>query len=535
MNLASEHYNLAFRYLFLSKLLKDAKERIDKCLTGFATNFKSQELESKLILPILAMETETLHQQVELISSISNNHHWSFPTLDGGSSQGGVRYSQHLLWHPSMEKDDGDLCSPSYFPSSPRHQLLFFWLNSTMSQPFRLKLVIRKCVLTDLGELGKRFPEPVDIVDEPENPPPKRRRYASRLVSVSVNQFGKHLEIDMSSVENVAPSRTLFEQYSENLAEGVVQFRHLSPGEAVVCLNDYCPDTGRFLPLSFVHLTVRIVEGGGFGFHCTCRTHKDLLACALGNISLREGEEPVLDDTFNCLHVRYYQKFLSNCFEDLRASTTTGVHRQVRDTLHLVHDPIVILGPCDVKGATKLSVKGQEEGDLAFVHITFQNKSCFARCMVGLCGSRNQNRKKIPRVQDVNEKLHCPHLNTLSAGIEILHDEFPGYFAVSEEGLLDEEGEESEEVNMENMDDIELRTVKDTISFDVDSSRWKSSSLCQHVPMQMDDPLLIEETGGRLLFMKKENLNMAGMYKGQDLCPIIQENNCPCGVRIFLL
>lgn len=506
------------------------RDHFDQCLTRWCVEGEViAKGPASLLEHVRVLPYQTLPEQFQVLSSVSNFYQWKYPLPKGGVFQSSPRLLQYLLWHPDMGDFDG-FSSPMKFPSSPRNQLIFFLLNDR-KHGSRFSLVVEKALREDdsqhtLSDFQDEPPPP----DRP--PPPKRRRYVSRIVSATAEQVAQNLEVTLVDVDNCAPKeRFLFDQFAERLSDGVIQWRQSSEEVEVVCMNDFCPTSGRFLPCHFVTLTVSKLLEGKKAFHCTCKVHNLLTGVELGGV---EEEMVLLDDKWTCMHARFFCEFLANVPNDLENESLSHVLDNVKRHFPEKDNPLVLLGAASMSGASKFSVKGTDS-TFSLVHITFRN-GCNAMCMNGFCRASIQNKKKIPKVLPMSKADLCPHLSTVYANVEFVKSFFPEFFGSMEEDAGNE-GESGaipqpmgEEVNQE---DAQIGGIPDSVSFHEESGLWKSLAFSQTTPFEMHDPDLVRATGSRLQFINPCNMTVRGQYEGPDLKPDCNGKNCMCGVGFF--
>ncbi len=535
------------RFLWVPQPLENQACQWDQQLSAFMVSGESslgENQSQRMIEHILAKRRSTLQEQVSLLTSISNFHWWVGLAMDGTKLKKKPTPAKHqfLLSHPGQTQQ-GDVTHTQHLPSSPRNQLLYFFSNGRI---FGQRFMDTLEYVLQLDREG--FPAPgvldVDEGSEPPRPPKRSRRYQAREITLSPGDFFESMSLDSDQVSQVVNNlgdqdRGLFRPFSEDLvSHGLLQIRRLCDTLVIVAMSDYCEETGKLLPLKFVHVTASMEHDQLF-VKCTCKIYLKMSGAALKH--LQEEEDVFLGQTFTCMHCSFYRKFIhqdrSNLFHQ---NSTTNTLAKLQETADRVNNPVVLLGPASTSFTTKFSVVGEDS--CALVHINFVPGAMYAKCQNGLCQAKLLNRKKIPKVVSRGEKLSekfCCHLQTLFANMDILEELFPNYFFPQEE-----EGQDSDSVPQASTQSSELEENRDDfmlsnmlvqgLHFNKASGLWEIDSLSRFTPMEMTDPDLVHSTGHRLTYIRPDNLTTGGMYLGPALIPPLKQEDgspkmCPCG------
>jgi hypothetical protein len=171
------------------------------------------------------------------------------------------------------------------------------------------------------------------------------------------------------------------------------------------------------------------------------------------------------------------------------------------DTYANTEEPVFLLGDVVLHGATKFSVRNEEEEDevsFSVCHVTFRGDKCFVRCMDGSCAAQFHNKSKIPRIFSLCEtKKVCTHLKTFYQNLDKIQALFPEYFQAedgeedaAEDGEEDVEDEPEEPDDMPNREDGNLSKNLKGI-FNLEEGLWTYPAVSTHKPKEMLDPHLI--------------------------------------------
>jgi len=550
----------------VSPLLEPDASSLDEHLTRYVLGGHESDCDT-VVQHVIDLPSDSLQEQVLVWSSVSNFHWWASLKSSGDffSKKNQPKYSQHLLINPERK---------SLLPASPRNILMHCLPSLTGADlPQTLQYVserqadIEQRFMRNLMHLVRYDQEDLDSivsqdppvhvepppptnVELPEEPPVKKRKYTARvLTGIPEDLIDEALLASgdgEEAVESVASTRTQFDLFCEklHLDDGFVQWRSFSNQEDVVIMNDYCPITGQWKSLDYVHVTASFTDSAEVQIQCTCRTYQYMQGKALQKVNLDNPEGTVLAPNFTCMHCRFYAEYLQPIHHSFHSQDPASpMHRKVFPTLKEVNEGVVLLGVVSPKSTTKLSVMGHDNSSPALVHIHFTSTGCYAKCQDGMCSAIFHIRKRIPQgisLRDLPKGQMCPHLHTLHYYQEFLEQLFPEFFkpkdplpptssAEDNPILLEAESEP----HNPNQEDIEVRGFDPgTISFNVHESKWECQSHSTHNPKDSrHDPDLVKYTRERLTHCGGE-LNEKGLYKGPDLfsslaaCPECGEEFC---------
>ena len=271
--------------------------------------------------------------------------------------------------------------------------------------------------------------------------------------------------------------------------EGTIKWRHHETNLDVCIMTDYSPTNGNIIPGSFVHVTRQHTEDGKNILSFTCEIYKHLQGIAYRQRLGEETENLYPDMSMTCMHCRYFENELENTYNTLQSGTTnlSWSLQEVKNSLQYMNDPIQLCGSVLEKGTTKFSVKGEDD-TTQFIHITFQQNNCYAKCMGGLCGVELQAKKKLPLLHSITEMPNlCEHMKRIVRHIDHIKSFFPTYFNKDNDILPS--GEMEEPVNN---DDAGL-IVKDG-SFNIETGLWEYPTLSAHKQKEMMDEKLHNAT-----------------------------------------
>ena len=445
------------------------------------------------------MPNITLEEQVSVLCSIPNYHWWDFVKMTGAArcaAKPKVSFSAHLLYSPDEVEVAGE---SSYIwkkhpPTSPRNRLMMF-VNSGRDQIFIE--TIQKLIAVDTGE-APIFME--DVLEHPEMdetvaPPLKkaRRNAGVRVLKVDRSALSDGLGVDLNSVLNCQDSsRRLFSSFKEQLiGDGLLQWRTHKDEKDVVLMSDYDPCTGEMMPCCYVHVSVTSAEHGDLLLSCTCSTYNLIQKAAAQHYHLVPGEEGVMDPGTTCMHCRFYSDLLLDFWEKINSpEPLPNLHLKIMETMDHMEEEVILLGNALPQTTSKFSIKGEED-HYSIVTISFRQGQCWARCTEGVCSAKTRNKKKIPKLDSLqNPGELCTHLQVLGQHLPLLRGYFPEFFSDDEEEREELVTQPVEEMEVPNLEDATLRNPPSSV-FDVDTGLWCYKSYSEHVPHQMFDLDLI--------------------------------------------
>jgi hypothetical protein len=481
------------------------------------------------------MSVATLEDEMALLSSIPN-YHWCSPSTKTHH----VGFPQHLLYHPESHEDDMGCIKFEYQPPSPRNQLMLFVHNWTdIDFHTKVRTMVKNLLAYDSKEdktqqdLDRILLGVGDDSDIPSQPPGKkrRRRNRARIVTATPAAISSHLGVDLAD-NSAQPDRSMYTKFAEELAtDGVIHWRQHSGDTDVVALNDYCMSSGDFLPSSFVHVTSHTndIDPEKPLLKCSCQIYNEIQNATVSNIQLDPDEEVYLDPAkLTCMHCRFYQDQLKDIpNQQLEGGDlSSNLLSKVKETWSNLGEPVIVIGSVLPHTCTKLSVVGEDGGNYAFIHITFEKGICYAKCQNGKCQAQLRNKKKIPKSLDIRSvpRSSCQHLHNLMLNIEYTRSLFPDHFNNSEDDPHPFPQGGGEDINTL---DEEVRSIPASVSFDTIKGLWVPNSLSKHKPMSMTDPVLVSKTAHRITYIKDENF-IRGAYCGEDLVPHTAAT-CQCG------
>ncbi len=151
---------------------------VEEKLTCGLIECEQEQPQGQLLCHILQLPVDTLRHQVELLSTLSNNHWWPYLDRDGKVPASRSRsYWSHLAWNPTIHSENsiGD-----FLPSSLRNQIIFFIWHIDCFRDRLLKTVLH-VLKQDLSSVSVMDPD-VQINQQPTGPKTKRRKVCAREV-----------------------------------------------------------------------------------------------------------------------------------------------------------------------------------------------------------------------------------------------------------------------------------------------------------------------------------------------------------------
>jgi len=520
-----------------------------------------------LVYHVLDMPMQTMQEKVKLLASISNYHWWaSFDLSCNRKASKSVRYHQHLLFFPGESR--------KYLSASPRNMLMYALpslpssnmlddrqlVGYAKSFSYNLMLLVKYDLEQGVEVVKSRQdpsltePPPPTNDDELE-PAPKKRKYASRVISagpeVLLEEAGLASRDGSMALKNAVSERSLFELFSLSMhsEDGFLQWRMHFEEEDVVVMNDYCPTSGKLKPLDYVHVKAIVTDSAELQIKCTCRIYQYMQTKALQRTDVEEGTDTVLDPHFTCMHCRFFSTYLQPMQATLRGhNPVSTLHSKLMQTDSEINSPIILLGEVSPGATTKLSVAGPDS--VSLVHIHFTSSGCMAKCQDGACYAQYSIKKKIPKaisLRDIERKGMCDHLYTLFCNNDFLEEIFPHYFkndpipdAAEANAPSSSVSQDTDELNPAidpdiNTDDIGIKPkTQGYISFNVNEGKWQCTSHSDYTPSDNRfDPDLVRNTRARLQHFFQD-MGPSGAYEGPMLKPkVVNEDDellpCQCG------
>jgi hypothetical protein len=360
-----------------------------------------------------------MKQQFEIWSSVSNNHWRQYMTVFGGQSSATVASHPSLVRHMSYT-GTGSL------PASRRNRLIYFLANGNKTQAHITIDELLSCCSVDRVQV--EISED-DVADESvtQPPPPKRAR---KVVTVTENVFSKEV------AENLHPAaaRSSYHEFRERIVlEGTLFWRFHSSEEDVFVLNDYRPETGDFLPFSFVHVC-RVMSGGCALYTCSCQMYNWLRQKVMSDA---DNSSDVVITGITCMHCR----FMTEEFEpksrqlldgSLPASSPIN-SRLLESKCSLNHGVVLLSPPSSATYKFSVRCKSGTGLPLSFVHLS---KSCeFIFCLFGECRANRGSKKKVQHLvtdsQQVQTGFLCQHLEMMRANVDTWKSLIPGHADVT--------------------------------------------------------------------------------------------------------
>ena len=522
-------------------------ERIDNSLAEYQIEgIEHPAIEPKIITHITEMETSSMKQQFQLLSTISNFQHLQYPSLSStrkkkATAQESLRYMDHILYDPTGRTSKDGLPTRKYIPSSPRNKCIYL-ANAEESEGGLYKIIKHLIYLDSLQQVTASLPDEIsgtelELPDEPDQPPPpKKRKHTPKIVSANATDLCNSVGIDYNtSLNSAKQNRKLYITFKEQLiSDGAIKWRLHERHLDICAMNDINPTTGLLLPNSFVHVTCKRHTNEESLVTCSCDIYRLIQRSANSSVDILPGEDIVLDGALTCMHCRFFIENLTNIHNNCntQGQSQSKILEIVKSSFQYMNDEVQLLGSVLAKGSTKFSVKGESEGTYGIISITFPHNKCYAKCHNGTCKARMQNRKKIPKQFRVSSATHlCSHIRTLHKHIDYVKSFFPQYF---QQGSEFETENPHNNLQEDNVEDVGLKNSLSS-SFDKETGLWDYKALSKHKPYEMMNENLIFYTNERNENVAAQKMNQnTGLYKGIDLKPsAFSENgdplNCHCG------
>ena len=525
---------------------------------------------SETISHLLAVgDVFSLKDQLDLLGSLPNHPKLHYITKQVQKSKTTfVSFYQHLLTNPDMFDDDGvwkvTPGTRTKLPTSPRNRLMLYCLNTEFGLPDERQALLEQIALMlkvdmEMGESISQVRNSAALDAPPDEgttePPPKKRRCKTRVLSVSKARVCQHLGQDVQLAKNFASQhRTQYQIFSEAMiTDGQILWREHSDEKDVVIMSDYCDSTGVLLPQKFVFVTSRVGDEGVYLIKCTCSTYQQIQCAALiGEADLEADEEVALNsEQMTCMHCRLYRNHMAHQYDLVTADDRAKSN--LLSTVHVdVKNPVVLVGSVWPQSATHFSVLGKES--LSIVHVTFTPTNCWVTCLNGSCKASmaKQNKKRVPKVISVTDTQSdvCEHLALFYADVKnwkpLFHDYFNSDATDDTDSTDGTDGTDDTVVDpvqdalpfVLNTEDQDVRSVTKHVWFDTEKGLWECKSYTSHTPLDQFDPNLIKATFQRLQTVGGGSMGFNGMYKGPDFIPASTNGDgsprqCTCGSTYF--
>jgi len=410
---------------------------------------------------------ETVAEQFNFISAISNNHWRSYLRRDGSKSCGLSCAEQHLLFQ-KPNNYVGGLDNTKYHPTSLRNRLFFDFVNRSKCSDgtYATKLCHGWLANSQQGIQEHMIKQRESF---------KRKLVSTRVVKVDLASVFVDCELPIPI--NMAEERSLYTEFCENLvADGVVIIRSLTRDGGVLIMNGITSD-GDISPSKFEHIEYVNMDNE-LRVQCTCSQY-DIVQKA-GRIRRDIPPESLfLDQSCTCLHCRFCFNHLYEVCQDitmLRLQPDTVLMQGLKETKANSEKAVLLLN-CPLPGnVINFSVQGMEELGVQFVNLSRDRKTI--TCQSGLCAATRTNRRTTQTILDLTDlDKVCPHLRTMSQNTSEWKLYLSHSTEVDQDGLFDHP--------------INVKLGKDDVRFDVETEMWESGSLSQHKPQDDLSPTLI--------------------------------------------
>ena len=402
---------LSFRYLNVHPEVEERKKKWQDALEEYIITGCSITPPHWLDVlgTINSQGSLSLHEQFDFLSLLPNDPYAKYIDYAGNLCDSSPSVLEHLLFQEPSSKSVSDDPKPNRYPTSMRQRLLYFTLNDTNTL-FDTAYVGRMCNFY-LTQFTGVTPSDENAGSESHGKPPKIRRYAERTVDPKETPQ----QPETLTVNHYLPG-CLYKDFREHLIlHGRISFRLRTQDGGIVLLNDYCPKTGHFLPLSFVHLSFQS-DCENLTFECSCVNYSFIMQAQENGM-----ERNQLPDT--CFHCRFAAEHLydlcksSSVSHQLKSLDNGAVLDKLLENNNELNSGVVILSSGDNKTTVKMSVLSKEQ-NCAFVHLS----SCrsYVHCEDGACKAAMRNKKKTLTICHLKDHSKvCSHLQTLHSNAEV--------------------------------------------------------------------------------------------------------------------
>lgn len=261
-----------------------------------------------------------MQHQLIFVSSLPNNHWWSFPKtgkLTGMSCPDGkVKLLQQLAYQSPQLSEDMTILQPHNLPLSPRNRLIYF---SCFEQQQRVKELVTHL----LGPSVENIPDTEYV--------PHMARYKPQVVRFTEERLLRNI-----GASNMATQQSCYHDFEQSLFsdQGVLAWRYHTPELDILIMNDYSSKDGIFIPASYVHLNV----------HHYGEDQEDIMVCSCDVYKLLQSSDLYCDAVdshgVTCMHVRLYRDRIKPVCSQLFAVSPhsfVSVPRKLQESLQFLN------------------------------------------------------------------------------------------------------------------------------------------------------------------------------------------------------
>jgi hypothetical protein len=418
-----------FRYINILRPDADSLQTMQHLLQDHVVNsaLVASDLKLEDLLALPCNDEPTICKQFELLSVISNNHWKPYLTLTGALSSdlSAISLLRHLAFCPKT----------GILPTSSRNRLIYFLANSNCQQARKLAIhLVEPLMLSTVTH--------VDDVDSDEHPvtsyssgdlhaasgPPAKR--ARRVVSLSQSDLQHALAPNML----VKHSSQQYTSFRERLiCDGRFCWRCHSVDGDIFLLNEYCPQTGEFLPACFAHVT-RTSDGSEPVYMCSCSIYTFLQQKAIASLADKSVDNIAVRG-LTCMHCRFVAEEVEQKIDLLLQGSllpSTPINQKLIDSQLTLNNGVVLVSNSNA-AALKFSVCASSGHGLATAFVHLSKDGSFIACMSGECRATAGCKKKAQYLLDDGNRrsgVICRHLEVMRANCKqwrhlVVHADLP--------------------------------------------------------------------------------------------------------------
>jgi hypothetical protein len=364
----------------------------------------------------------SIDQQMDILSSISNDHRKPYPKKDGRISSKTTKIGllRRLAYQQVKDMDeDVEEDSPTHLPASPRNRLIYFSVNNRQTQ--RHTLLQHTFVKSPLPSASNSCnSHNFDLPDSDCLPPRKTRRQTARVVKVTAQSIRDQ---QVCAANQSLLHTGAFCNFKLKLVEvGSLFWRCHTDTKDIFIMNEYS-EHGEIVPNNFVE--VCLTRDHVF---CSCETYRVISSIA------HQEEEHSIPTGLLCMHCRFVNDEVKPHLQSLlndSIAASSPIQLLLKKSKAFLNDPVVKLSHL-TSGTMKYSVHSlTDSSSLAIVNVS--SSGIMAFCNKGMCQAASKHKRSVKRLMELEEaSTLCDHLACMHANMELWTQVTPAEFEIDE-------------------------------------------------------------------------------------------------------
>ena len=226
--------------MYICDKWKQGPDSVDDKISEYLHNpWPSQSPEhASLISHIADIPYQTEKEEVILLSSISNYDWLPTPGIstDKISKDTTSRLDSQMVYYLKHDEDYLQLhqyTPRNHLPTSPHLRLLY--LTTNLGYEHAKTWFVHYLLKTDCPDTSE---ENIDIIEQPQQPPHKRRKQTPRIISISPENLSQASGLQLDEILNSALTQcTLYTKFQEDmLTQGTINWRLNDEEEGNICV-----------------------------------------------------------------------------------------------------------------------------------------------------------------------------------------------------------------------------------------------------------------------------------------------------------